>query len=238
MTEYLETDGHDVTDDAHRADCAGCTAVWADLERISAQARELPRLTPSRDLWTGIESRIADRAVDAPLDLTATRSTHRRWMSHQTVRLATAASLLVAATATVTWGIATGGLTLPGVPSSTEVTTASTPAAAEPDLQLAFGVPTDVVAQMQKASLDATVATMDREIEDLEKLLSDRRTSLDPKTVAVLEASMAVIDAAIAESRKALAADPASRFLATQYARAYTSKLTLLRDAATLPAGD
>ena len=78
---------------------------------------------------------------------------------------------------------------------------------------------------------------MDREIAALEDLLGERRAELDAQTVEVLERNLAVIDAAIAESRAALAADPASQFLAQRFARAYTSKLTLLRGAAQLPAG-
>jgi hypothetical protein len=158
-------------------------------------------------------------------------------MSNPTVRLATAASFLVAATAAVTWTLATDAATQ--APAFTTVaTTSSVPDVPGADLEEAFGVPTTVVGRMQQARLDATVESMDREITDLQRLLDERRQTLDPRTVAVLEASMTLIDAAIAESRKALAADPASRFLATQYTRAYTSKLTLLRDAATLPSGD
>jgi hypothetical protein len=249
MTEFIETDGHDVTDESHRATCAECAAVWADLERISAEARELPRLTPSRDLWSGIEARIADRAAGmVPASEVSEASTARgiaarRWTSRPIVRLATAASLLVAATATVTWTLATSGARVTPVaqvapPVAPQVTTASQPTLSDEQLEVAFGVPTAVVARVQQASIDRTVATMDREIGDLQKLLDGRRRLLNPRTVAVLEANMQLIDEAIAESRKALAADPASRFLATQYARAYTSKLTLLRDAATLPTGD
>jgi hypothetical protein len=222
--DITERDGHDVTDGAHRAGCAECALVWADLEAISAEARALPRLSPSRDLWSGIEARLAPvqgRAV-------------RRWHAHPAVRLATAASLLVTATAAITWQVATrgAGTTLPLV---TEVATSSAPV---PDLGEAFGVPTDVVGRVQQAALDKTVEQMDREIADLQAVLDGRRESFDPRTIAVLEQNLKVIDAAIAESREALAADPASRFLASQYARAYTSKLTLLRGAATLPAGD
>ena len=48
---------------------------------------------------------------------------------------------------------------------------------------------------------------------------------------------LAVIDQAIRESRAAFLQDPASRFLAVRLARSYTSKLTVLRDMATLPTG-
>lgn len=241
MTDFLATDGHDVTDEGHRADCAECTVVWTDLERIGAEARELPRLTPTRDLWSGIEARIADGAPGRPgrSDGRGGGKLHR-FASHPAVRLATAASLLVAATASVTWTIATRGAPAEPHDQLTPVTVAavSLPALTNDQLEEAFGVPTAVVARVQQASLDEAVAAMDREIEGLEKLLEERRDALDPRTIAVLEASMQLIDTAIAESRRALAADPASRFLATRYTRAYTTKLTLLRDAATLPTGD
>lgn len=236
MNDYTERDGHPMTDEAHRDTCAECAATWADLERISAEARALPRLSPSRDLWDGIEARLSARPGEAGVGGTnaARDVAARRWTRHPAVRLATAASLLVAATAAVTWQVATRG-TAPALPMVTEVATTSAPA---PDLREAFGVPTEVVGRVQQAALDETVAQMDREIADLQAVLDERRESYDPRTIAVLERNLKVIDAAIAESREALAADPASRFLAAQYARAYASKLTLLRGAATLPAGD
>ena len=52
---------HDLTNEAHRETCAECTTTWTELEAISAQARALPTLTPSRDLWTGIAARIGWR---------------------------------------------------------------------------------------------------------------------------------------------------------------------------------
>ena len=92
-------------------------------------------------------------------------------------------------------------------------------------------------AAVHLAEFTASVTGMDREIAAMQTILAGRRGELDAATIAVLESNLALIDRAIAESRAALAADPASQFLAAQFARAYTSKLTLLRDAATLPAG-
>ena len=94
-----------------------------------------------------------------------------------------------------------------------------------------------VSAEMHQTSFSSSVTQMDREIATLETILTERRSELDPQTVEVLERNLAVIDAAIAEARDALAADPASQFLAQRFTRAYTSKLTLLRGAAQLPAG-
>lgn len=180
-----------------------------ELERIAAEAARLPLLSPSHDLWPDIAARLGPQRRARPA----------AWLAASRFRLATAASLLIIATAGITWTIATRG-------AATRIAaTGATP----------LGAP--ATGLVQPASMDAAVASMDREIAALQTLVDDRRTMLDQRTIAVLEANLALIDHAIAESRAALAADPASRFLAAQYARAYTSKLTLLRDAATLPAG-
>lgn len=178
-----------------------------ELERIAAEAARLPLLSPSHDLWPDIAARLGPQRRARPA----------AWLAASRFRLATAASLLIIATAGITWTIATRG--------AATGATGTTP----------LGAP--ATGLVQPASMDAAVASMDREIAALQTLVDDRRTMLDQRTIAVLEANLALIDHAIAESRAALAADPASRFLAAQYARAYTSKLTLLRDAATLPAG-
>jgi hypothetical protein len=213
---------HDVTNEGHRDRCAECTEVWADLERISAEARALPTLTPSRDLWAGIEERLVDR------DGAATMRRRPRWFQHPAVRLATAASLLVAATATVTWRMATR-------PSTADLPVALASGGGESPV----GASTDDLAARRdrQVSFEREFGPIDREISTLESLLAAQREQLDPATVAVVERNLAVIDRAIAESRAALLKDPASRFLATQLARSYSSKLNMLRDLATLPAG-
>lgn len=200
---------HDVTDERHRAACAACHTLWAELEAISAEAARLPQLTPSRDLWSGIEARISTPAARA----------RRPFHSSQAFRLAIAASLLVAVTSAVTWQLATS-------------TDSTTTVAALPS-----GEAEGTESAIHLASFTASVSQMDREIAALQAIVTERRSELEPQTVAVLEANLRLIDQAIAESRAALDADPASQFLATQFTRAYTSKLTLLRDAATLPVG-
>lgn len=232
MTEdTLDQMGHDVESKAHRAECAECALVWADLERISAEASALPLLSSSRDLWAGIDERLGAPFVSPSVGPIAAiarsrENAPRRFYSSRTVRLATAASLLIAATATVTWTLATGRtLDLPS------------PAASVATGLVVEEQPTVSPELVQQASLHATVAMMDREIAELDAMLDERRASLDPRIVTVLEENMQLIDTAIAESQQALENAPASRFLATQYTRAYHSKLTLLRGAATLPAG-
>jgi hypothetical protein len=248
MTDHDMTNdtSHDVTSESHRAACTECAAVWADLERISAAAKALPLLTPSRDLWAGIESRLGGRipaaaevgqadadpihrSTRAAGDTSASGRARHRWFTARTVRLATAASLLVAATAAVTWQFAAGRL-------ADDVSMfAVPPAIASGDA--AAGSGSDPDALLKQAAYAESYATMDVEIQSLQSLVDRRRADLDSSTVRVLERNLALIDQAIAESRAALAKDPASRFLATQLVRSYSSKLTFLRETATLPAG-
>lgn len=210
MTDHTQ---HDVENERHRVTCAECQALWAELEAISAEAAQLPLLTPSRDLWSGIEPR-----------LSAPPQAIRPFYRTQVFRLAIAASLLVAVSSTVSWQLASRGTALPAA------TVALSDGAPE-------GTVDAVSAEMHQTSFSSSVTQMDREIATLETILTERRSELDPQTVEVLERNLAVIDAAIAEARDALAADPASQFLAQRFTRAYTSKLTLLRGAAQLPAG-
>lgn len=213
MTEQTNHTEHDVEHDGHRAGCAECQALWTELEAIGAEAARLPLLTPSRDLWQGIEARIA-----TPRVLPFYRKT--------SFRVLMAASLLIAVTSGVTWRLATRAAQ-PDLP-------AATMAVSEPNSPDAVG------AELTAANLTAvsgSVTQMDREIAALQSIVRERRGDLDPATLAVLERNLAVIDTAVAEARAALEADPNSTFIAQQFARAYTSKLTLLRGAAQLPAG-
>lgn len=226
MTDH--TLSHDVESERHRAECAECRELWTELEAIAAEAKQLPLLTPSRDLWSGIEARIT-----APTSLASRRPAFYRT---QTFRLAMAASLLVAVTSAVTWRLATrpaATVDIASAPSDTAMDATNDDATTRP----AADLPPAGEAQAYLAAFSESVSQMDREIAALQGIVTERRDDLDPRTVEVLEKNLQVIDAAIAEARAALSADPASQFLAQQFTRAYTSKLTLLRGAAQLPAG-
>jgi hypothetical protein len=225
MTHH--TDNHDVLilDDAHRATCAECAALWHELERIGADAAKLPPLEPSRDLWAGIEARIGAAPHTAPAFTSpsaAKAPARNRWTIRPAFRLAIAASLLVAVSSAVTWQIAQNG-------------GAVTAAAASEDI--ARNVDEQTASDLHLAAFQSSVQSMEDEIATLERIVATRRAELDPRTVRILEQNLTLIDRAIAESREALTADPASAFLSAQYTRAYSSKLTLLRDVATLPTG-
>ena len=243
----------------HAAACERCSALLGDLEVIRVEARALPALRPSRDLWEGISARIeapviplepartplaepaplASRPARAPLQI------RRRW-------LAAAAAALVMGTAGITrW------LSQPGVPSGEiaqqppiadtgkTMTVAATDAPPAP-----VAVPADSAVQAAIESAGRrtratpvagtpgagqAAATYDREIARLDRILAERSQDLDPKTVAILEQSMKVIDEAIAQSRAALARDPRSSFLGKQLNSALDRKVELLRTAVLLP---
>ncbi len=95
---------HDLTNESHRAACTACAGEWAELDAISAAARALPQLTPSRDLWSGIDARLGGNAHTSG---SALARAERRWFRSPTLRMAAAATLLVVASSAVTWRVAT-----------------------------------------------------------------------------------------------------------------------------------
>lgn len=194
--------------DAHLAGCAACREVSRDLEQIHRGAASLPTLTPSRDLWSGIEARIEAPVVSLE---THRRTPLARWSTRQ---FAAAAAVLMAVTAGGTWFVAVRSAGAPTVP----VATSPAPRT-----------------ELVSVASEQGMAAYEGEIGALRNIIDTRRADLDSATVAVLEKNLKLIDQAIAESKAALAADPASTFLADQVSRAYDTKLELLRAAAMLP---
>jgi hypothetical protein len=189
-----------------------------ELEAIARSAAELPLLAPSRDLWSGVESRIGTRVVALPVEHTATAPARTSWR-----RLAVAASLLVAATAGVTYSIMRRGDTTGFAANDSARVQAPLPGAALKPVS------------MQNPE-QATEQTFDREIGAMRKIIDERGKDLDPVTIVVLRKNLKLIDAAIAESKAALAKDSASAFLLDRLTHAYETKLQLLRGVATIPA--
>ncbi len=99
LPEYMEGDlGGDEREalERHAESCARCRPILEDLKSIVAAAGALGPIEPPRDLWSGIESRIGTRVV--PL------GTRRGFPA---ARSLAAAVVLMAATAGVTWKLAT-----------------------------------------------------------------------------------------------------------------------------------
>jgi hypothetical protein len=197
--------------EAHMAMCAVCQELAHDLTQIRDEAASLPTLSPSRDLWSGIDARIAAPVVSLNAHR---RSTAARWTSRQVMA---AAAVLIAMTAGGTW----------------MVTTRTASVATQVAVQAAPAARTELVSVADQKG----IAAYEGEIAKLHNILETRRGDLDSVTVAVLQKNLTLIDKAIAESRAALAADPASTFLAGRLNRAYDTKLELLRSTAMLPSG-
>ncbi|MBK8250618.1 MAG: zf-HC2 domain-containing protein [Gemmatimonadetes bacterium] len=207
----------------HLAACAACRAVVAELERLADAAAALPVLSPSRDLWAGIEARIAAPVVALPV-----RPARPRW------QLGAVAAGLVAVTALSTWQVArrTAPVETRVVAASAAPLDTATPAAA-----LTTPAPTPVitpVAANPQATRPSARVTYADEITRLQALVAARANDLDPATVAIIQSSIATIDQAIVEAKAALENDPASRFLESQLNKSLERKLGLLRKAALL----
>ena len=205
--------------DAHLIDCGRCAALRAELVAIAAAARDLPLISPSRDLWDGIAARI-----EAPV--LALDAAPRGTTGQRRLRLFAAAAALVVATAGTTYVITraqfgTGQSQLASArPDDTAPRTGDS----------AGSVGTVLVADRAEAD-----AAFDREVTQLRALLEQRRPNLDSATVALLERNLQIIDRAIAESRAALARDPGSALLNRQLHNALGKKVQVLRTAALLP---
>lgn len=247
LAAYLEGDlvpADLATAEQHLAECASCRGVLAELRAISARARALPLLTPSRDLWSGIEARISTPVTSFDSAPAAVRrAPSRRW------QYAIAAAALIAAGAGTTYLVGTrhNGA---GAPPST---VAQQPAAQHNDSQAATSPVTPPVITAAPRATPApapiTGATLvsrpkretsaarvyDNEITMLDSVVHTRRESLDPKTIAIIEQNLKIINKAILESRAALAKDPKSPLLSNQLDNVLGSKVELLRTVAFLP---
>jgi len=248
----------------HLSECVRCTSLVRDLEKIERDAAALPDLVPARDLWQGIEARIA-----APVLPLSGRPERQRWITPKWMGIAAAA--LVVSTAGITYMLTARSLqpgssgnlaALPkpsvvmesqrndtSLPSSAETT--PSPAGVAPSLTSTRSNVAPVRQEGTNGSRQVSGARLanapitaeqrsegvyGKEIEDLQNIVAQRKSQLDSSTIAIIERNLQIIDAAIASSRAALVKDPASRLLSNQLTHALDKKVELLRTAALLPA--
>lgn len=242
----------------HLSECVRCASMVKDLEKIQRDAAALPDLVPSRDLWQGIEARIAAPVIPLTARPERQRRFARAWMG-------VAAAALIISTAGITYMLTarsfqgerqvavmpSQGTPEPAQPvADTEPTAESPPPAPANVGAVATRKPPTVARLLPGASrptqsgLEARLASQEREqselvygkeIDKLQKIVTERRNELDSTTVAIIEKNLQIIDAAIARSRAALKSDPASRLLGDQLTHALDMKVELLRTAALLP---
>jgi hypothetical protein len=240
----------------HLRECVRCAGLVRDIENIRDDAAALPDLVPSRDLWEGIEARIA-----APVIPLAVRPERRRRLVSAWIGIAAAA--LIVSTAGVTYLLTARSLrqrddsrvAVGGSASQTQSPSSVAPGATSPATEAASAVtnqsdPRRLVQRSTEASRSGVPATLasqnqpesgpsdavyGKEIEMLQNIVKQRKTQLDSSTVAVIQRNLEIIDAAIEQSRAALSRDPASHMLNQQLTHALDKKVELLRTAAMLP---
>jgi hypothetical protein len=264
LPDYLEgtlDDSLRASVEMHLRECVRCASLVRDLENIRRDAAALPDLVPSRDLWEGIEARIA-----APVIALGARPGRRR--SFAPVWMGIAAAALIVSTAGITYTLTERSLaprqdvtvaqadptapqadpsidsgsgrqpsvtnTLATAADQTVGNTTKVPPAAEATGQR-VETPASLASQPRNSSLQPE-AVYGKEIATLQQIISQRKTLLDSSTVVIIEKNLRIIDAAIEQSRAALAKDPASRLLSEQLTHALDKKVELLRTAARLPA--
>jgi anti-sigma factor RsiW len=242
----------------HLRECVRCASLVRDVENIRKEAAALPDLVPSRDLWEGIESRIAAPVIPLPARSERRRSFAPAWMG-------IAAAALVVTTAGLTYTLTARSLaprqdgsvartappasqTQPEVVASSPQEQSPNPVATTPRQSeggSSISASQAREASVQRAALPANFASVDqisservygKEIEMLQRIVGQRKAQLDSSTIAIIENNLRIIDTAIEQSRAALAKDPASRLLGEQLTNALDKKVELLRTAARLPA--
>jgi len=264
LPDYLEgtlADARRVSVEAHLSECVRCAGLLRDIENIRDEAAALPDLAPSRDLWQGIEARIA-----APVILLSASPERKRRIAPAWLGIAAAA--LIVSTSGITYMLTARSLR----PARTGAVAIATPAnnqaqpdngsdsspvqsvsAPEPTANTATNpqrsggtsLPARIEVPSRRPGPPASLVNADqahsevvygKEIEMLERIVSQRETQLDSSTVAIIRKNLSIIDGAIEQSRAALVRDPASQMLGQQLTHALDKKVELLRTAAMLPA--
>lgn len=194
----------------HLAECAGCREELRGLKALLAEAAALPEeLDPPRELWPGIEARLAPRArvlSFAPL---------RRWAFLAPPLAAAAAALLVIGLGWRPW------------PSASP-----SPGPSQAPVSAEAGVRT--VALSSAASLAQAEAEYRRATEQLLESLRSERRSLPPGTLETVERNLKAIEGSLGEIRAALEQDPENAQLARLLNSTQRRKLQMLQSVARL----
>jgi hypothetical protein len=102
LPELLEREVDEATRarlESHALGCRECGPLLVDLRRLRLDAANLPELTPSRDLWSGIAARIETPVVEITPGAGTVRSnagTLERWNARTLERSSGTAAALVA----------------------------------------------------------------------------------------------------------------------------------------------
>lgn len=209
LNDYVDgvlTPAELVAAEAHVRECDTCATALNELRATVAEARALPGMVmPPDELWNDVRTTIESRKVaHLPSGMASSRPPARGWWMTPG-RLAAAAVVLVAATASLTAIAMNARLT-----------------------------PTPVVVQASpavtvSASWQASERVFQQSVLELREQLEMLHDHLSPGTLVKVESALATIDLAIAEGREALLRDPANAALSELLASNYRQKIELLR---------
>ena len=195
--------------EAHLETCADCRALLADLKRVKAAARALPKMTAPESVWQNVRAGL-DADASQPRRAPVLKFSPRRRM--MLTGLAAAAVLVLAVSVGVYFR------TRPATPAQPAPTQTAAHENAAPTVQ----------------SIEAEIELADQHyqkaIVGLEAVAREGQGTLDPKLAAVLQKNIGVTDQAIADSRAAVRAQPTSDAAQASLFEALQRKVSLLRD--------
>lgn len=186
--------------EAHLASCPSCREDERRTRLLLAHAAALPRsLSPARDLWPGVERRIA-------------RAGGAGWLSWGPSLALAAAAAVLAAVAALQWQ----------AQAPATVHTVEIPAPAyEAVATRRASVSEPVLAQAEREYEVAANALLGA--------LQQRQSALAPEDLGRIQANLRVIDRALAEVRLALARDPGNPELNRMLVATHRKKVDVLR---------
>ena len=213
LSEYLDETlpaGEREALEAHLTTCAECRETLDELRRVVDRARGLDDRQPSKDLWSGIATRIGSKAV-VSIDRARVPARAPRRLSFSVPQaLAAGIALMIVSSGAVWLSLRShGSIQLPA------------------DTTRSIDMP---------AAWHQVDSSVDPVVANLRTTLQQNRAQLSDSTVRILEKNLAIIDSAIAEARRALDADPNNNYLNHHLADVVRRRADLLRRVSTLGA--
>ena len=201
----------------HLEQCAACSALLADLQRIHDLAASLDQPAPPDGVWLQVVGRLRQEGrVQAPPPVA---TVHRS----RTALLAIAAGLIVTVGASLM-------VLLPIFDGAPQTEQAATQPATE------AGGDSDATGDVQSIEDHFRIAEqhMQTGIAKLEEAAKAQEPEIDAQTASMLRKNLELIDQAIAESRAALKAEPQSTIARDSLFNALRRKVTLLQETVAL----
>jgi anti-sigma factor RsiW len=197
--------------EAHLEGCADCRALLADLKRVKAAARALPKMTAPESVWQNVRAGLDGELRRSGARRPATVLQFAGWRWRGLTGLAAAAVVVLAVIA--------------GTYYMTRAAAPVTPAPPAPAHESA-----SATVQSIEADMDAAAEHYQKAIAGLEAVAKEGRGTLDPQLAEVLQKNIGVTDQAISESRAAVRAQPTSEVAQASLFEALQRKVSLLRD--------